>query len=106
MDLTIQALAGVMATTGFPDSAPVRTGPAVVDFMGGAHLFGAVMAALVQRGTTGRGQHVEVALFDAIFPSLASNIGGLFDSDGEIPERTGNRHGGLGVAPLQCLQDR
>jgi crotonobetainyl-CoA:carnitine CoA-transferase CaiB-like acyl-CoA transferase len=118
MDLTIQALAGVMATTGFPDSAPVRTGPAVADFMGGAHLFGAVMAALVQRGTTGRGQHVEVALYDAIFPSLASNIGGYFDSDGEIPERTGNRHGGLAVAPynayrtadgwiaILCLHDR
>jgi crotonobetainyl-CoA:carnitine CoA-transferase CaiB-like acyl-CoA transferase len=118
MDLTIQALAGVMATTGFPESGPVRTGPAVVDFMGGAHLFGAVMAALVQRGTTGRGQHVEVALYDAIFPSLASNIGGYFDSDGEIPERTGNRHGGLAVAPynayetadgwiaILCLHDR
>jgi crotonobetainyl-CoA:carnitine CoA-transferase CaiB-like acyl-CoA transferase len=104
MDLTIQALAGVMATTGFPDSAPVRTGPAVVDFMGGAHLFGAVMAALVQRATTGRGQHVEVALYDAIFPSLASNIGGYFDSDGDIPERTGNRHGGLAVAPYNAYQ--
>jgi formyl-CoA transferase len=86
--------------------------------MGGAHLFGAVMAALVQRGTTGRGQHVEVALYDAILPSLASNIGGYFDSDGTIPERTGNRHGGLAVAPynayptsdgwiaILCLRDR
>ena len=102
MDLTIQAMSGVMATTGFEDSSPVRTGPAVVDFIGGAHLFGAVMAALVQRGTTGKGQHVEVALYDAIFPSLASNIGGYFDNDGEIPERTGNRHGGLAVAPYNA----
>jgi formyl-CoA transferase len=118
MDLTIQAMSGAMATTGFEDSAPVRTGPAVVDFMGGAHLFGAVMAALVQRATTGEGQHVEVALYDAILPSLASNIGGYFDSDGTIPERTGNRHGGLAVAPynayptsdgwiaILCLRDR
>ena len=57
-------------------------------------------------------------LYDAIFPSLASNIGGYFDSDGEIPERTGNRHGGLAVAPynayetadgwiaILCLHDR
>lgn len=58
-------------------------------------------AALVQRGVTGRGQHVEVALYDAIFPTLASNIGGYFDSDGEIPERTGNRHDGLGVSPYR-----
>lgn len=104
MDLTIQAMSGVMATTGFEDSSPVRTGPAVVDFIGGSHLFGAVMAALVQRGTTGKGQHVEVALYDAIFPSLASNIGGYFDNDGEIPERTGNRHGGLAVAPYNAYQ--
>ena len=118
MDLTIQAMSGAMATTGFEDSSPVRTGPAVVDFMGGAHLFGAVMAALFQRATTGKGQHVEVALYDAILPSLASNIGGYFDSDGTIPERTGNRHGGLAVAPynayptsdgwiaILCLRDR
>jgi crotonobetainyl-CoA:carnitine CoA-transferase CaiB-like acyl-CoA transferase len=118
MDLTIQAMSGAMSTTGFEDSAPVRTGPAVVDFMGGAHLFGGVMAALVQRGVTGKGQHVEVALYDAILPSLASNIGGYFDSDGTIPERTGNRHGGLAVAPynayptsdgwmaILCLGDR
>ena len=103
MDLTIQAMSGAMATTGFEDSAPVRTGPAVVDFMGGTHLFGAVMAALVQRGDDRcRGQHVEVALYDAILPSLASNIGGYFDSDGTIPERTGNRHGGLAVAPYNA----
>jgi len=102
MDLTIQAMSGVMATTGFEDSSPVRTGPAVVDFIGGAHLFGAVMAALVQRGSTGKGQAVEVALYDAIFPSMASNIGGYFDNDGEIPERTGNRHGGLAVAPYNA----
>jgi crotonobetainyl-CoA:carnitine CoA-transferase CaiB-like acyl-CoA transferase len=104
MDLTIQAMSGVMSTTGFEDSPPVRTGPSVIDFNAGAHLFGAVMAALIQRGNTGRGQRVEVALFDAILPSLASNIGGWFDTDGSIPERTGNRHGGLAVAPYNAYR--
>jgi crotonobetainyl-CoA:carnitine CoA-transferase CaiB-like acyl-CoA transferase len=106
MDLTIQAMSGVMATTGFPDGPPVRTGPAVVDITGGAHLTAAILAALVQREHTGRGQHVEVALYDAIFPSMASNIGGFFDSDGDIPERTGNRHGGLAVAPYNAYPTR
>jgi crotonobetainyl-CoA:carnitine CoA-transferase CaiB-like acyl-CoA transferase len=118
MDLTIQAMSGVMATTGFPNGPPVRRGPSVVDFMGGAHLAAAVLAALVQRSVTGKGQHVEVALYDAILPSLASNIAGYLDTDGEIPERTGNRHGGLAVSPynayktadgwvaLLCLHDR
>ena len=104
MDLTIQAMSGVMATTGFEDGPPVRTGPSVVDFMGGVHLAAAILAALLQRTVTGRGQHVEVALYDAILPSLTSNIGGYIDSDGNIPERTGNRHGGLGVSPYNAYQ--
>jgi formyl-CoA transferase len=104
MDLTIQAMSGVMATTGFPDGPPVRTGPSVVDFMGGAHLTAAVLGALVQRSITGKGQHVEVALYDAILPSLASNIAGYLDTDGAIPERTGNRHGGLAVSPYNAYQ--
>jgi crotonobetainyl-CoA:carnitine CoA-transferase CaiB-like acyl-CoA transferase len=104
MDLTIQAMSGVMATTGFPDGSPVRTGPSVVDFMGGSHLTSAILAALVQRGVTGKGQHVEVALYDAILPSLASNIAGYLDTDGAIPERTGNRHGGLAVSPYNAYQ--
>jgi crotonobetainyl-CoA:carnitine CoA-transferase CaiB-like acyl-CoA transferase len=104
MDLTVQAMSGVMATTGFEDGPPVRTGPSIVDFMGGVHLAAATLAALFQRTVTGRGQHVEVALYDAILPSLTSNIGGYIDSDGNIPERTGNRHGGLGVSPYNAYQ--
>ena len=118
MDMTIQAMSGVMSTTGFADGPPVRTGPAVVDILGGVHLAAAILGALLQRSVTGLGQRVEVSLYDSVFPSLASNIAGLIDSDGEIPERTGNRHGGLGVAPynvyatsngavaILCLHDR
>ncbi|KQW42706.1 carnitine dehydratase [Nocardioides sp. Root1257] len=106
MDLTIQARSAVMSTTGFMDGAPVRTGPSVVDFMAGAHIFGGVMAALYQREHTGRGQHVEVALQDAILPSLTSNIAGLISSHGTVPERTGNRHGGLAVVPYNSYRTR
>ena len=118
MDMTIQAMSGVMSTTGFADGPPVRTGPAVVDILGGVHLAAAILGALLQRAVTGLGQRVEVSLYDSVFPSLASNIAGFIDSDGEMPERTGNRHGGLGVAPynvyptsngavaILCLHDR
>ncbi|GAA4383008.1 hypothetical protein GCM10023088_49310 [Actinomadura verrucosospora] len=99
MDLTIQAVTGVMATTGRPDQPPTKAGPAVADFFGGTHLMGAVAAALYQRTVTGRGQHVEVAMQDAVTPSLASSIAGHLDSGGTLPERTGNRHGGLAVCP-------
>jgi crotonobetainyl-CoA:carnitine CoA-transferase CaiB-like acyl-CoA transferase len=102
MDLTIQARTAIMSTTGFEDGTPVRTGPSIVDFNAGAHLFGAVMAALYQRTVTGKGQHVEVSLQDAIIPSLSSNIAGFVNSDGKMPERTGNRNGGLAVTPYNA----
>ncbi|MED5803859.1 CoA transferase [Gordonia sp. Z-3] len=104
MDLTIQARSAVMSTTGFDDGAPVRTGPSVVDFMAGTHLVAGVLAALYQRESTGRGQHVEVALQDAIIPSLTSNIAGHLTSNGSMPERTGNRHGGLAVTPYNAFE--
>jgi formyl-CoA transferase len=106
MDLTVQARSAVMSTTGFMDGPPVRTGPSVVDFMAGAHIFGGVLAALYQREYTGRGQHVEVALQDAILPSLTSNVAGLVSSHGTVPERTGNRHGGLAVVPYNAYRTR
>ena len=77
MDMTIQAMSGVMSTTGFADGPPVRTGPAVVDILGGVHLAAAILGALLQRAVTGLGQRVEVSLYDSVFPSLASNIAGL-----------------------------
>ena len=99
MDLTVQAMTGVLATTGFPDQPPVKAGPAVADFLGGIHLFAGILAALLQRQQTRQGQVVEVAMQDALLPSLASNLGALIDSHGELPERTGNRHSGLGICP-------
>jgi crotonobetainyl-CoA:carnitine CoA-transferase CaiB-like acyl-CoA transferase len=99
MDLTVQAMTGVMAATGFPDQPPVKAGPAFADFLGGVHLLSAILAALLQRERTGQGQHVEVAMQDALLPALASNLSALIDSEGALPERTGNRHGGLALCP-------
>ena len=104
MDLTIQARTAIMSTTGFMDGTPVRTGPSVVDFMAGSHLVAGVLAALYQREHTGVGQQVEVALQDAILPSLTSNIAGMINSHGQLPERTGNRHGRLAVVPYNAFR--
>jgi crotonobetainyl-CoA:carnitine CoA-transferase CaiB-like acyl-CoA transferase len=103
MDLTIQARTAVMSTTGFTEGEPVRTGPSVVDLMGGTHLAVGILAALMQRERTGEGQEVEVALQDAIVPALSSNIA-AFLSGSDSPERTGNRHGGLAVAPYNAYE--
>lgn len=103
MDLTIQARTAVMSTTGFEDGPPTRTGPSFVDFLAATHLLSGVLAALYQRCVTGKGQHVEVSLQDAVIPALTSNIAGVLSPSQELPERTGNRHGGLAVTPYNSF---
>jgi len=63
-DYTIQALAGVMSLTGEPDGPPGKAGISYVDHSGGLAAALAVCAALVERGRTGLGRHIDVALFD------------------------------------------
>ncbi len=99
MDLTVQAMAGVMSITGFPDRPPVKAGPALCDFFAGVHLYGAITTALYEREKTGIGRQVEVAMMDAVYPSLSSSLGLHFGTGGDVPPRTGNRHGGLAEAP-------
>ena len=105
MDLTVQAMAGVMSVTGFPDQPPVKAGVALCDFFAGVHLYGAVATALLHRERTGKGTCIDVAMLDAVYPSLASNIGGRYAdganrTDGpDARARTGNRHGGLALCP-------
>ncbi|WP_315832699.1 CoA transferase [Bradyrhizobium prioriisuperbiae] len=98
MDITVQAASGMMSVTGFPDGPPVKAGPAVVDFLGGIHLYAGIMTALYERTFTGRGRLVEVAMQETVYPALASNLAFVYDHD-MAPPRTGNRHGGLAAAP-------
>lgn len=98
MDLAVQAMSGVLSSTGQPDGDPVKAGPAVCDFMAGIHLYGAIVTALLRRERTGAGGRVEVSMMEAVYPSLASNLGGLRRGN-RRPQRTGNRHGGMGLAP-------
>jgi crotonobetainyl-CoA:carnitine CoA-transferase CaiB-like acyl-CoA transferase len=106
MDLTIQAMSGIMNATGFPDRPPVKAGPAVCDFLGGVHLFSGVLAALLHRERTGEGQFVEVAMLDAAVLALASALGAFMDGDPAIPPRTGNRHPALAMAPYNVYETR
>jgi CoA:oxalate CoA-transferase len=90
MDLTIQAVSGLISTTGFADSPPVKAGPAVVDFLSGIHLYAAVTTALFERERTGKGRLVEVAMQEAAYATLTSHIDAYWQS-GSVPPRTGNR---------------
>lgn len=103
MDITIQARGGVMHTTGFPDGSPVKAGPAVCDFITGAHLTIAVLSALFMREHTGEGQYIDVAMLDCTFPMLASPIASLV-LERDAPPRTGNQHSALDVAPWNSYE--
>ena len=104
MDLVMQAMCGVINSTGFPDGPPVKSGAAICDFMAGIHLYGAIMTALYEREKTGKGRVVEVSMQDATYASLASNLGMLHARGAEAPARTGNRHGGLGISPYNVYK--
>lgn len=118
MDFPIQALTGLMSVTGFPDGPPVKCGAAITDFLGGIHLFGGIMAALHARGTTGRGDFVQIAMQDVAHHALASNISSLLLAPEGFVDRAGNSQAVLKVAPydlfpaqdgqvaIMCLNDR
>lgn len=90
-DLVVQAMSGLMAATGEEGGAPLKTGESIADLMGG--LFGswAIMAALVQRGRSGRGAVLDVAMYDALY-SLLTTSHALHFYGGQVPQRVGNRH--------------
>lgn len=100
MDLTVQAISGVMATTGFPDRPPVKAGPAMCDFFAGIHLHSAILSALFDRERKGGSRRVEVSMQDAVYASLSSSLGMHWGGGyTDVPYRTGNRHGGLAESP-------
>jgi crotonobetainyl-CoA:carnitine CoA-transferase CaiB-like acyl-CoA transferase len=98
MDLTIQAASGIMSVTGAPDGPPMKAGPTLVDFLGGIHLYAAILTALFEREHSGEGRLVEVAMQEAVYPSLAASLE-YYHRTGRPPPRTGNRQAGLSTAP-------
>lgn len=102
-DLVAQALSGVMQLTGPRDGEPYKAGIGIADLICGYHAVIAVLAALAARGRTGRGQHIDLALYDAQLAALSTVAADAFAS-GCDPERQGNGHPHIapyGVYPAQ-----
>jgi crotonobetainyl-CoA:carnitine CoA-transferase CaiB-like acyl-CoA transferase len=90
-DAVMQAEGGLMSITGDAEGPPYRLGVAITDIVSGLFAAQGVMAALLARERTGRGQHVDIGMLDATAALLTYQAGNYFAS-GTAPGRMGNRH--------------
>ena len=103
-DPITQAESGFMSLNGFADGPPVRTGPPIVDMATGMSACNAILLALIARDRLGRGQHVEVALFD-IAMSMTGFYGMAYLINGTNPGRFGNSPNGSPTVGLYEAAD-
>lgn len=93
-DYIIQGMSGLMSVTGAPEGQPQKVGVAVVDVFTGVYSVVGILAALQQRQRTGRGQHVDMALFD-VATAVMANQAMNYLATGAAPQRLGNAHPNL-----------
>lgn len=99
-DFAVQARAGWLAITGEPEGEPMKAGVALADVLTGQNAAVAILAALRERERSGRGQRVEVALFDSALAGLV-NVGQAALVTGREPRRWGNAH--ATIVPYQAF---
>jgi len=104
-DFMIQAMGGMMSINGerdgLPGAGPQKTGIALADLSTGLYATIAMLGALHQRGRTGRGQHIDMALLDTQVAMLSTHSSAYFISD-KVPVRLGNGH--ATIVPYQSFQ--
>jgi formyl-CoA transferase len=97
-DFMIQAMGGLMSFTGEPDGEPMKVAVAVADLFAGQNAVIAILAALQARTQNGRGQHLDISLFDSQLGMLA-NVASNYLISGNLPRRYGNAH--ANIVPYQ-----
>lgn len=88
-DTVIQAMSGVMSVTGDPDRPPGRVGIAWIDVMSGLTTTIGILAALGERQRSGKGQHIDLSLFDVGLMALV-DAGQDFLQNGRVHHRVGS----------------
>jgi crotonobetainyl-CoA:carnitine CoA-transferase CaiB-like acyl-CoA transferase len=103
-DAMIQGLGGLMSVTGVPDgepgAGPQKVGVAVADIMCGMYAVSAILAAMVERERSGRGQYIDLSLLDTQVAWLA-NLNLNYLVSGEVPQRKGTAH--PNIVPYQAF---
>ena len=103
-DFIIQAMGGFMSITGerddLPGGGPQKAGVAISDLMTGMYATVAILAAVVQRQSSGVGQYIDMALLDSAIAMLA-NMNTNYLTTGRAPGRAGNAH--QNIVPYQVF---
>jgi crotonobetainyl-CoA:carnitine CoA-transferase CaiB-like acyl-CoA transferase len=99
-DYIVQGMSGLMSVTGEPTTQPQKVGVAVTDIYTGIYASTGILAALHQRDKTGKGQMVDMALFDVAVATMA-NQAMNFLASGKAPSRMGNAH--PNIVPYQVF---
>ena len=99
-DYIIQGMSGLMSVTGDPAGQPQKVGVAVTDIFTGVFACTGILAALHQRSTTGKGQHIDMALLD-VATAVMANQAMNYLATGTAPARLGNAH--PNIVPYQVF---
>lgn len=99
-DFIIQAMSGLMSITGTNESGPQKSGVAIVDVLTGLYACIGIQAALLERVRSGKGQKLDISLYDTAVSALV-NIGSNYLMDDNIPIALGNAH--ANIVPYQTF---
>lgn len=106
-DFIVQGMGGLMSITGEsddrPGGGPQKVGVAFADIMTGMYSTVAILAAITQRATTGKGQYIDMALLDVQVATMA-NMNLNYLVSGKTPQRQGNAH--ANIVPYQVFDAR
>src|SRR5699024_10154837 len=97
-DFIIQAMSGLMSITGDETFGPQKLGIAITDVLTGLYACIGIQAALYERSKSGKGQKLDLSLYDSAVSSLV-NIGSNYLMSEEIPKALGNHH--ANIVPYQ-----
>ncbi|MBY6139705.1 CoA transferase [Leisingera daeponensis] len=100
-DFLLQGMSGLMSITGAQDGQPQKVGVAITDIVTGLYGTIGILAAVEQRHTTGRGQHLDMSLMDCA-TALLANQAMNYLATGNSPTRLGNDH--PNIAPYQVME--
>lgn len=102
-DFIIQAMSGLMSITGTEQSGPQKVGVAITDILTGLYACIGIQSALLERSQSGKGQKLDLSLYDSAVSSLV-NIGSNYLMSGKVPSALGNSH--ANIVPYQTFKTK